>query len=293
MDSAETKKMNRYVTIIITFSLIFTLINQSIGESKEINLKKNTDIWVVIISVGDIKRDAYGVNSLIEILLLQGHSNNNIKKIIEENATKQNILNEPFEWLINNDVKDEDVIIFFFSMHGGRIEDHQPYDEPDNYDEYLVPYDYNNKSNYILDEELNDKFNSIDNKNLVLIFETCYSGGMIDGVKDLSQSGRIIITSSDANESSWPMYLQTRWLFPNFLFKGLYGPADLNEDKVISIEEAYKYAEAPTIKRSSIFAFIYSFIPFIPHEFIPQHPQIYDGWPSHENNVQELPIINF
>ena len=37
-----------------------------------------------------------------------------ITKIIEENATKQKILNEPFEWLNNNDIKDDDVIIFFF-----------------------------------------------------------------------------------------------------------------------------------------------------------------------------------
>jgi hypothetical protein len=261
-------------------------------EGKEINLKNESEIWAVIIAVGDIKRDTYGVNSFIEILLSQGCSNNNIKKLIEENATKQQILNEPFEWLKNNDIKDEDIIIFFFSMHGSRIEDQQPYDEPDNYDEYLVPYDYDNLNNYILDEELNNKFYSLNFKNLVIIFETCYSGGMIDGANDLSQSGRIIITSSNANESSWPMYLRTRWLFPNFLFQGLSGLADLNEDKVITVEEAYKYAEKPTIKRSTILAFVYSFIPLIPHEFFPQHPQIYDGWPSHEDNDEELPLIN-
>jgi len=285
-------KKNNSVAIIIIFLLLFTIFHQSIVESEEINLEKGSNIWVVIIAVGDIKRDTYGVNSLTEILLSQGCTNNNIKKIIEENATKQKILNEPFEWLKNNEIKDDDIVIFFFSMHGSRIEDQQPYDEPDNYDEYLVPYDYDNISNYILDEELNDKFNSVEFKNLVLIFETCYSGGMIDGANDLSQSGRIIITSSDANESSWPMYLRTRWLFPNFLFKGLSGPADLNGDMVISVEEAYIYAETPTIKRSAILAFVYSFIPFMPHDFFPQHPQIYDGWPSHEDNDEELHLVN-
>ncbi|MCK5300807.1 MAG: hypothetical protein KAJ21_02810, partial [Thermoplasmatales archaeon] len=78
----------------------------------------------------------------------------------------------------------------------------------------------------------------------------------------------------------------------NFLFKGLSGPADLNGDMVISVEEAYIYAETPTIKRSAILAFVYSFIPFMPHDFFPQHPQIYDGWPSHEDNDEELHLVN-
>ena len=65
-------KTNKSVVIIIIFSLIFTIFHQSIVESKEINLEKESNIWVVIITVGDIKRDAYGINSLTEILLSQG-----------------------------------------------------------------------------------------------------------------------------------------------------------------------------------------------------------------------------
>ena len=265
--------------------------NYPIANSIEINIKEESNIWAVIISVGEIKRDSYGVDVLTDILISQGCPKNNIKKIIEENATKFNILNEPFNWLNKNNIKNEDIVIFFFSMHGSKIEDQEPYDEPDNYDEFLVPYDYENKTNYILDDELNEKFSSLELKNLLLIFETCYSGGMIDGTYDLPQSGRIIITSSDTNESSWPMYLRTRWLFPNFLFKGLSGPADQNNDMIITAEEAYYYAKTLTIKRSTLIAFIYSFIPFIPHDFFPQHPQIYDGWPNHDNNQDQLPFI--
>lgn len=292
MNIIEILKKTKSLFIIIIFSLIFASFSQTIVVSNEINLEYKPNIWSVIISVGDINRDTYCVKSLTEILLSQGCTNNNIKKLIEENATKYNILNEPFNWLNNKEINENDIVIFFFSMHGNKIEDQPPYDEPDNYDEYLVPYDYDNKTNIILDEELNEKINSIECKNLVLIFETCYSGGMIDGSSDLSHSGRIIITSCDANESSWPMQLRNRWLFPNFFFKGLSGPADLNDDMTISFEEAFKYAEPLTIKRSKIFAFAYSFIPFIPHEFFPQHPQIYDGWPTSEDNNLELEFID-
>jgi len=281
----------KMVSIVLIVLFMSTFINQITVESNKLN-EQESEIWAIIITVGDIKRDNYGEKSLTDILISQGCTENNIKKIIEENATKQNILNEPFQWIENNEIKEDDKIIFYFSMHGNRIEDKYPYDEPDGFDECIIPYDYDNKSNYILDEELNDKFNYIDNKNLILIFETCYSGGMIDGENDLSKSGRIIITSSNANESSWPMYIQKRWLFPNYFFQGLNGPADLNKDNIITIEEAYKYAEIPTIKRSSIYAFIYSFIPFIPHDFYPQHPQIYDGWPNNEDNSPELELIN-
>jgi hypothetical protein len=292
MKLQSIKKTTRFIDLIIIFSLIFSFFNPIIVYSNEINTSYDSDIWAVIITVGDIKRDRYSVDALTKILFEQGCQNKNIKKLIEEDATKYKILNESFKWLNNNEIKEEDIVIFFFSMHGGRIEDQPPYDEPDNYDEYLVPYDYNNRTNIILDEELNEKINSIKSKNVVLIFETCYSGGMIDGLYDLSGSGRIVITSSDANESSWPMYLRTRWLFPNFFFKGLAGPADLNDDMIVSFEESFKYAEKFTFKRSALFAFFYSFIPFIPHEFYPQNPQIYDGWPSEEDNNLELKFVN-
>jgi hypothetical protein len=295
------------ILIIIVLSSNFSISQYQNVVSQEIYIKTKTNqfnilpiynetdtqIWAIIISVGDVKRDAYGVDTLEDLLISQGCSEKNIKKYIEENATKESILNDSFEWLQTNEIRDNDIVIFYFSMHGNRIKDQPPIDEYDNFDEYLAPYDYDteNISSYLLDEELGIRINNLNYKNLLLIFETCYSGGMIDGKNDLASSGRIIITSCDYNESSWPMYLRLRWLFPNFLFKGLLGPANLNDDMWISVEEAFYYAETPTIKRSSILANIFSFIPLIPHDFVPQHPQIYDGWPSVEDNSKELQFI--
>jgi hypothetical protein len=282
--------------------------NYHFVRSQEMNIESKTNeleiyrisqdnepqIWTVIISVGDIKRDTYAINSLNDLLISQGYSDDRIKKIIEEEAIKDAILNDPFEWLQSNEINENDIVIFYFSMHGNKIEDQPPLDETDNYDEYLVPYDYDseNKSNYILDEELTYRINELNLSNLLLIFETCYSGGMIDGKNDLAGQGRIILTSCDADESSWPMYLRIRWLFPHFLFKGLLGSANINDDMWISAEEAFYYAETLTIKRSTILASIFSLFPFIPHDFEPQHPQLFDGWPSIENNSEELQLIH-
>jgi hypothetical protein len=253
--------------------------------------ERKSSMWVVAIAVGEPERDDHGINALTDILAAQGCPPDHILYLLEENATNQAILHQPFEWLQTKDIQDDDVVLFYICTHGQRIEDQYPLDEPDGYDECLIPYDHVSE-NYIRDEVLSEKFNTLDLKNLVLIFETCYSGGMIDGTCDLASTGRIILTSCQADESSWPLYLRTQWLFPHYLFLGLEGPADLNKDQWISAEEVYQYAEVPTIKRSTLLAHIFSFIPFIPHEFYPQHPQLYDGWPSQEDNSEDLPLFH-
>jgi hypothetical protein len=295
----KNTKLFCYLLIIVIFNSIFSINiqafdnidNNSTYYDKNSILNEESEIWLIVITVGEIERDSNNVIDLTEILLSNGYSISNILMLIEENATKNKILNEPFEWLQSNDIRDEDIVLFYFSMHGDRIEDKNPIDEPDNYDEYLVPYDYEMENNYILDEELSEKFDLLDINNLIVIFETCYSGGMLDGDSDIKKSGSIILTSCDYNESSWPKFFGNKWLFPHYLFKGLMGDADINNDHIITVEESFLYAEKLTFFRSSILAMIYSFIPFIPHQFYPQNPQIYDAWPSIEENNQELPLI--
>jgi len=304
-DALGVQKMNKKkrCMILCVFCIVFILLTNipfsAVGaqnhiasspispNSYSVVSERKPLMWIVIIAVGDPERDDHGVNSLTEILVAQGCPLDHIMYILEENATKQAILNQPFDWLQTKDIHDDDSVLFYVSMHGHRLEDQDPLDEPDGYDECLIPYD----KNYISDDTLNQRFSSLHLDNLVIIFETCYSGGMIDGTSDLATTGRIILTSCQADESSWPLYLRTQWLFPHYLFMGLKGPADSNEDQWISAEEAYRYAEIPTIKRSTLLARIFSFIPFIPHEFFPQHPQLYDGWPSEEGNSQELPLF--
>jgi hypothetical protein len=255
---------------------------------------REVQYWAIIVAAGDKDRDAHDINVLKQVLVSHGWDIHNIKDIIEENATREAILDTPFEWLQTNSVEEDDVILFYFSMHGTQIEDQPPLDEPDHYDEYLIPYDYDfeNKTNFILDEELSDRFNDVNSKNLVLIFEACCSGGMIDGDNDLQRTGRVILTSCAAGESSWPIFLRTRWLFPHYLMKGLGGSADYNGDAWVSIEEAYYYAKTPTIIRSFILASIFSLVPFVPHSFGAQHPQLYDGWPTQEDNTEELQLVH-
>lgn len=282
---------------IIAFSLLLLLIpsyqsiaittNHTINSSK--SAFNNSDFWAVLITAGEPKPDEKNARDLKNILVNHGWNNDNIYYLKENEATKEAILAVP-DWLNDHGIKEEDLILFYFSMHGGRKEDVPPLDEPDNMDEFLIPYKPEKlNSNNILDEELALMFEQIISDNIVIIIESCFSGGMIDGTNDLKKSGRVIMTSAREDESSYPFFLKRSWLFPFYLIRGLRGLADKNCDGYISAEEAFKYAEIRTIKISTIFGYIL----YIFHrELFNQHPQLYDGWPLEENNEEELILIN-
>lgn len=262
---------------------------KTLADDEENSAKEESTLWAVFITFGEPQRDEKNARDLCDILIKQGWKENNICHLKEKDATKEAILETP-SWLNDHGADEDDLILYFFSMHGGRTEDVPPLDEPDNMDEFIVPYKEEQRDIYdnIFDEELASAFDNIKSEKLILIFETCYSGGMIDGVNDLRKSGRVILTSSSEKESSYPIFLKRSWLFPYYLIKGLAGPADANSDGIISVEESFKYAEKFTIKRSTVYAYLL----FIFHRslFI-QYPQIYDGWPSEENNEEELKFI--
>ena len=247
--------------------------------------------FCIIITVGNENIDKKDVNSLVTTLVSHGWKETNIAIFSEEEATKQMITTKPFDWLNSQDYQETDVILFYFSMHGGQTQDYSPYDEPDNKDEYLIHYDYNpdNESNLLLDDELSEKIKTVKSNSILLIFEACHSGGMIDGLHDLCQPGRIILTSCEADEYSWGLFIQKQWMFPYYLIKGLSGNADINGDGWVSAEEVFYYAKMPTIVHSTFKSFLYLLHPFV--RLGPQHPQLYDAWPNTVNNQDDLKII--
>jgi hypothetical protein len=245
----------------------------------------------VIIAVGEPRRDARTVDDLHNTLIAHGWQEDNIFRLLQEEATRSAILTEPIEWLHDQGEDSDDVTLFFFSLHGDQITDVAPLDEPDSLDEYVCPADYdpNDDTTFLLDDDLATAFENVQSHNLVAIFETCHSGGMLDGANDLCASGRVILTSCATDETSFPVYFNGRWLFPHYLVQGLQGPADTSQDGKISAEEAFQYAEQPTILRSTIVGFLLFL--FTPTPLLVQHPQIYDAWPSEANNTACLDIL--
>lgn len=288
-------KIKRKIVILSIILLIISsyksiAINSNYLINPNESAFENNNLWAVLITVGEPKRDNKNAGDLYNILINHGWNGNNIYYLKENEATKEAIMTVS-NWLNDHGADEDDLILFFFSMHGGRKEDIPPLDEPDNMDEFLIPYQQEKQeNNNILDEELALMFEEIKSKNLVIIFETCFSGGMIDGANDLKKSGRVVLTSSREDESSYPIFLRRSWLFPFYFVRGLKGLADKNFDGYITAEEAFEFAKIRTVIRSTIYAYLL----YILHkQLLIQHPQIYDGWPSEENNEEELKLINF
>jgi hypothetical protein len=272
---------------------ISALVSSNYIASYDKTTSENSNMWAVLITVGEPKLDDKNAGDLYDILIDNGWSESNIYYLRENGATKEEILNVS-NWLNIHGVQEDDLVLFYFSMHGGKIVDVPPLDEPDNVDEFMIPYKHDDENDdNILDEELTPMFDAIKTEKLVIIIESCYSGGMIDGANDLKKTGRIVITSTNVNETSYPYSLffsKNGFLFAYYLIKGLGGKADKNNDGFISAEESYEYTKTYTVKRSTIYALLL----FIFHKTLLnhiQHPQIYDGWPSEEDNEKELVIF--
>jgi len=101
------------------------------------------------------------------------------KVLLDEKATKENILNTIVEYLID-DTKKGDIIIFYYAGHGSQVKNSLS-NERDKMDESIVPY---GSSEDILDVELKLLFNIIIDKGAILttVFDCCHSGSIQKGI---------------------------------------------------------------------------------------------------------------
>ena len=257
----------------------------------------NVTKWAVLIACsGGVtyerheRRDRNDVRDLTQVLTKNGWDEEHIFTLVEEEATEEAILEDSFQWLQDNGEDEDDLIVFFFSTHGYYYtKDQPPIDEPDGLDERIFPWDPDfsgwNWDVFITDDELSEKFNTLRSKNIVIIMHTCHAGGFIDGTSDLCGSGRVVLVSCGVNEASCMMMYPIHWLFPYYVIQGLKGHADENNDKSITAEELLRYTIEPVQFRSKLYNQILTGVADI------QHPGLYDGWPSENNNTEELTLI--
>jgi hypothetical protein len=124
-----------------------------------------------------IRGSVSGLCKLENVLINKfGYFEEDIKKLINEEATK-NAISFYLTKLIN-EAKDGDKLIVFFSGHGtynnnanGRMEGICPFD-----------FDPNASESSFSEKDLKDLFKKIEDKNikLLLICDSCYSGGILD-----------------------------------------------------------------------------------------------------------------
>ena len=127
------------------------------------------------------------------ILLQKGFEDKNITILLDERATKANIL-KSLENMITQSNKN-DVVVFHFSGHGQQITDKNG-DELDGYDEALIPYDARKTESaqykgdkHLTDDELNGVLYRMREKvgakgDVIFILDACHSGTATRGTED-------------------------------------------------------------------------------------------------------------
>ena len=220
-----------------------------VGEEPDGNVER----WAVIVGISDYEGSENDVPycdsdalDMKNVLISHGWKSDHIKILLNSEATGSNI-RSAIRWMDSKEDED-DIVLFFFSGHGF-------------YGNSIAVYPWNLFYMSRLDENM-DKLGS---KNMVLIFNSCFSGGFQNY---LAQPGRVILMSSKSNEYSYMSLQLKNGIFTYFLLEGFAGSADSNHDGWVSAEEAFDYAAPKTTERA----------------IKPQHPQIYDGCPG------EVPI---
>lgn len=226
-------------------------------EENVVDVDRNNavKIWAVIVGVGRYEHmpylrytddDAYRFYSFLKSPSGGALENNQVQVLIDEDATRDNILRTMRTTLHKAD--ENDVVMFYFSGHG--------------LEGSFIPSDYDGWNNRLYHEEIKKIMEDSRAKHKLVIGDACHSGSLTD-ISDSdflaaktpvhatlkkyyqafenTEGGMAFMMSSKSEEVSLEDGGLRSGIFSHFMIQGLNGKADLNDDKIISVKELYNY----------------------------------------------------
>ena len=215
--------------------------NVNVNESSEIK------IWSVVIGVSRYEHmpilsytddDAYQLYAFLKSPEGGALPDEQIKVLVDEDATRYNIIRVMRQTLLQADAND--VILFYFSGHGLQGS--------------FLPSDYDGFNNRLTHEEVRDIMLESKAKHKLVLADACHSGSIQTLKKPVqdaldkyyqafeqSQGGIALFMSSKGEEYSLEDGGLRSGVFSYFLIQGLKGAADNNLDRIVSILELYDY----------------------------------------------------
>jgi len=261
-----------FVVPISSLILIVAIIISSISFIER-SLKQPTCIqvinqWAIVIGVGNYKylnEDTfYSVNDakIFSKQLSAIYGSDHVTLLMDSTATKCNFKAAILNWLVPK-VKSGDTVLIFYAGHGNS-------DYLQMYDSFGDSYDGNVRTN-----ELNTWLNMLKSQNIILILDSCGSGGFGDKIVN---SSRVILTGSTGTEKCWQEKLFRHGIFSYYLIEALKNlkTIDCNKDNNISSKELFVYVQQKVLLE---------FEKFPPPSM--QHPEI-NGF-----NPERLVVINY
>jgi hypothetical protein len=213
-----------------------------------------------------VVKDAKDIAAMLQRPDRAGYPADHVKLLINEQATKQGVL-DGLKWLADN-AKGDATATFYFSGHGANLPDGP------NKSNYLVTYDtvltgkpnYVNKDTILSGEELTAALNNIQTQKVIAFLEGCpfdntddmaHSLMSFDNSPDVSTHRKqaeycqIILASSKSDENSYIMPKAANSLFTQCLLEAFDGKAKHDGDGMIRILDIVSYVCNEVPKRQS------------------------------------------
>ncbi len=222
--------------------------NSKVSEA-EVAVDRNPEvkIWAVVVGIGRYATmptlkytvdDAYHYYAFLKSPEGGALPDNQIKVLVNEDATRNNILQTMRQTLLRAD--ENDVIMFYFSGHG--------------LDGAFIPQDYDGLNNKLYHNEVKAIFEKSLAKHKICIADACNSGSLIalktpyaDAMKQYykafadTKGGIALFMSSQKEEFSLEDQGLRSGIFSHYLIRGLKGDADEDHNKIITMRELYDF----------------------------------------------------
>ena len=205
-------------------------------------------IWAVVVGCAFYQHmktlrytddDAYQVYAFLKSVEGGALSDDQVRVLIDEEATHDNILTAMRETYRRAD--ENDVILFYFSGHG----------LPGSF----LPVDYDGQLNALRHEDVHEALADSRSRHKLVIADACHSGSLAarsggGNSKTLAnyysaltnaQASTALMMSSKGEEISMEDGGLRSGVFSHYLIRGLKGEADVNGDRLVSIQELFAY----------------------------------------------------
>lgn len=215
--------------------------------SVDIDRSPEVKIWAVVVGVGRYTSmpvlkysddDAYQFYAFLKSPEGGALPDKQIKVLVDEDATRVNILQTMRQILLKADENDE--IVFYFSGHG--------------LDGAFLPQDFDGINNRLLHSDVKAIFEQSKAKYKLCIADACFSGSLLAMKQPLApqiqafykafdntQGGMALFMSSKSQEYSLEDQGLRSGIFSHYLSRGLKGEADVDGNKIVTIRELYDF----------------------------------------------------
>ncbi len=273
-----------------------TSLTIEVGSAKDVLVP--ADVWVLVIGISDYatvddlqyaREDAV---SIARWALSTGVPADHLRLLLDEQGRVEHVgglsadtadllhVREALGWL-RREAGEEDLVIIAFSGHGARAEDDNG-DEVDGWDELFLLRDTiagAEAETAFRDDELAAFVGRIPSRRVVLLLDTCFSGGAevggrtvsdqreSDGVvapegggdrdwdwADLATSSTVILAAAGEGQVARESEALEHGVFTHFFLEAVSGNADADEDARVTAAEAMQFI-APRVD-----AFVFSWL---------------------------------